>query len=117
MTSAEPLSQGSAFDPPRPPRNLGVLCAKPFLGLRSVPAKMTWVQGVVAYVIIWWLVIFAVLPFGVRPATRDDIGHAAGAPANPRLWLKAGVTTLVATAVWLGFYAVVASDLIPLREP
>lgn len=78
---------------------------------------MTWVQGVVAYVIIWWLVVFAVLPFGVRPLARDDIGHAAGAPANPRLALKAAVTTLLAAAIWLGFYALVNSDLIPLREP
>jgi predicted secreted protein len=78
---------------------------------------MTWVQGVVAYTIIWWLVIFAVLPFGVRPLDKGDIGHAAGAPANPRLWLKAGITTVLATVIWLGFYALVASDLISLREP
>jgi predicted secreted protein len=78
---------------------------------------MTWVQGVVAYVIIWWLVIFAVLPFGVRPVPESDIGHAAGAPANPRLWLKAGITTLIAAAFWLGLYALVQSDLIDLRAP
>ena len=78
---------------------------------------MTWVQGVVAYAIIWWLVIFAVLPFGVRPAAKDDIGYAAGAPANPRLWLKAGITTVGAAVIWLGFYALVASDLISFREP
>ncbi len=78
---------------------------------------MTWVQGIVAYVIIWWVVIFAVLPFGVRPAPKDDPGHAAGAPADPRLWLKAGVTTLVAALIWLGFYAVAQSDLISFRAP
>lgn len=79
--------------------------------------SMTWVQGVVAYVIIWWLVIFAVLPFGVRPSAKGDIGHAAGAPENPRLWLKAGVTTLVAAAIWLGFYVLVNSGLISFRQP
>jgi predicted secreted protein len=78
---------------------------------------MTWVQGVVAYTIIWWLVIFAVLPFGIRPLDKTDIGYAAGAPANPRLWLKAGITTVIAAVVWLGFYALVASDLISFREP
>jgi predicted secreted protein len=76
---------------------------------------MSWPQAVVAYVIIWWVVIFAVLPFGVRPTETGDVGHAAGAPANPRLWLKAGVTTLVAAVIWLGFYALVNSDLISFR--
>jgi predicted secreted protein len=78
---------------------------------------VTWVQGIVAYVVIWWVVIFAVLPFGVRPTEEGDPGYAAGAPANPRLWLKAGVTTLVATLIWLGFYTIVSLNLISFREP
>jgi len=78
---------------------------------------MSWFQGIVAYIIIWWMVLFAVLPFGVRPLEKGDIGHAAGAPANPRLWLKAGVTTLVAGLLWLGFYALATSGLISFRQP
>ena len=74
-------------------------------------------QGVVAYIIIWWMVLFAVLPFGIRPTEKGDIGHAAGAPANPRLWLKAGITTLVAAAIWVGFYFLATSDLISFRQP
>ena len=76
---------------------------------------MSWVQGIVAYILIWWVVILAVLPFGVRPVAKGDPGHAAGAPAKPRLWLKAAVTTLVASVIWLGFYAVVKADLISFR--
>jgi predicted secreted protein len=78
---------------------------------------MNWVEGVVAYVIIWWVVIFAVLPFGVRPALKGDPGYAAGAPANPRLVLKAAVTTAVATLIWLGLYAAVRNNLIDFRAP
>ena len=78
---------------------------------------MTWVQGVVAYAVIWWVVIFAVLPFGIRPTEEGDIGHAAGAPANPRLWFKAGVTTLVAAVLWLGLFLLVNSNLISFRQP
>jgi predicted secreted protein len=76
---------------------------------------MTWVQGIVAYVVIWWVVIFAVLPFGIRPADEGDIGHAAGAPANPRLWFKAGVTTVVAAVLWVGLFLLVKSDLLSFR--
>jgi predicted secreted protein len=78
---------------------------------------MNWVQGVVAYVIIWWVVIFAVLPFGIERAPEGDPGYASGAPAHPRLWLKAGVTTLIAAVLWLAFYAVVGSNLISFRPP
>jgi predicted secreted protein len=78
---------------------------------------MNWFEATVAYVIIWWVVLFAILPIGVRPTEPGDIGHAAGAPANPRLWFKAGLTTLVAAVVWLGFFAVVNSGLISFRQP
>ncbi len=76
---------------------------------------MTWLQGIVAYVVIWWVVIFAVLPFGIRPAEEGDIGHAAGAPTNPRLWFKAGITTLVAAVLWVGLLLLVTSNLISFR--
>jgi predicted secreted protein len=76
---------------------------------------MTWVQGIVAYVVIWWVVVFAVLPFGIRPVEEADIGHAAGAPANPRLWFKAGVTTVIAAVLWLGLFLLVNSDLVSFR--
>jgi len=76
---------------------------------------MNWFEGIVAYVVIWWVVLFAVLPFGVRPAPEGDPGHAAGAPANPRLALKAAVTTLIAAFIWLGLYAAVRANLINFR--
>ena len=76
---------------------------------------MTWFEGVVAYVIIWWVVIFAVLPFGVRPLPKGDPGHAAGAPAHPRLALKVAVTTVVAALIWLGLFAAVRANLVSFR--
>ena len=78
---------------------------------------MNWFTGIAAYVVIWWVVIFAVLPFGIRPTDEGDLGHAAGAPANPRLWFKAGVTTLVAAVLWLALFLLVNSNLISFREP
>jgi predicted secreted protein len=78
---------------------------------------MNWFEAVASFVVIWWVVLFAVLPFGVRPLEKGDIGHAAGAPANPRLWVKAGITTLVAIVVWLGVFALVSSNLIQFRQP
>jgi predicted secreted protein len=77
---------------------------------------MNWFIAVAAYVIIWWVVIFAVLPFGVQHAEKADPGHAAGAPANPRLLLKAGITSLIAAVIWLGFFLAVQHDLVNFRS-
>jgi predicted secreted protein len=78
---------------------------------------MSWPIGIAAYVVIWWLVIFAVLPFGVRPSAEGEPGHDAGAPANPRLKLKAAITTGVAAIIWLLVYWAVESDLVDFRGP
>ena len=59
------------------------------------------------YFIIWWITLFAVLPFGLKTqAEAGEIvpGTHASAPATPRIALVAGVTTLIATLVFAGFY-------------
>lgn len=78
---------------------------------------MGWVPGIVVYVIIWWVVIFAVLPFGIRPVEEGDIGHAAGAPSNPRLLLKAAVTTAISAVIWVGVYWAISIGLVNFRAP
>jgi len=76
---------------------------------------MSWPIGIAAYVVIWWVVIFAVLPFGVRASEEGDPGHAAGAPAQPHLLVKALVTTGIATVLWLALYWAVQHDLMNFR--
>nr|WP_051661359.1 DUF1467 family protein [Bosea sp. 117] len=54
------------------------------------------------YFIVWWTVIFAVLPFGVRSQHEEgDIaeGTEPGAPARPLLLRKVIVTTIIATVI------------------
>jgi predicted secreted protein len=67
---------------------------------------VTWTSSIVLFVIIWWLVFFAVLPWGIRRAGDEALGHDAGAPLRPRLVLKAAITTGIAAllcgvAYWL----------------
>lgn len=67
---------------------------------------MTWTSAIVMLVIIWWMVFFAVLPWGIRRAGDEALGHDAGAPARARIGLKAVVTTgitliLFGVAFWL----------------
>ncbi|MCG8543858.1 MAG: DUF1467 family protein [Alphaproteobacteria bacterium] len=77
---------------------------------------MTWFTGILIYLVIWWLALFAVLPWGNRPPDNPEAGHATSAPEKPRLGLKFAVTTVVAAVVWLGLWAVMESDLITFRE-
>jgi predicted secreted protein len=63
------------------------------------------VAGALAvYFVIWWTVLFAVLPFGVRSqAETGEItqGTEPGAPALPGLLRKALITTAIAAVVFV----------------
>ncbi len=74
------------------------------------------VSGVAVFVIVWWVVLFAVLPWGVRPPEEAEPGMAESAPTRPRIRLKFLVTTALAVVIWLVVFAVVESDLISFRE-
>ena len=78
---------------------------------------MTWFTGVVVYVLIWWIVLFAVLPIGTHPVEEPDATTGwRGAPARPRLLMKVIVTTLVATVVWFGAWLLISSDYVSFRH-
>lgn len=79
---------------------------------------MNWISGIAIYLVVWWLSLFLVLPWGVRPIEAHDVakGHAAGAPQRPRLWVKMAVTSLVAAILWLAVYYVVTTGAIMVRE-
>ena len=62
---------------------------------------MHWFTAFVLYVIIWWTVLFAVLPFGTRPlADADQATGWRGAPERPMMVRKFIATTLVAAVLW-----------------
>ncbi len=69
---------------------------------------MTLASGIAIYFIVWWVVLFAVLPFGVRNAHEAGEavgeGHESGAPVNPMLWKKIIWTTIAASVVFAFIY-------------
>jgi predicted secreted protein len=73
------------------------------------------VTGIVVYVIIWWTVLFAVLPWGVHVPDKVETVNAESAPERPHLWMKALATTLIAAVIWIGFYFLQRSNLISFR--
>ena len=76
---------------------------------------MSWISAIAVYVVIWWVVLFAVLPWGVRVPEKTEPGFATSAPEQPRLWTKAAVTSGIAAVLWLITYLVVSSDLVSFR--
>lgn len=65
--------------------------------------------GLALYFVIWWILLFAVLPFGVRSQVESGEvvqGSEPGAPAFPALREKAIWTTLVASIVLIVVAAV-----------
>jgi predicted secreted protein len=77
---------------------------------------MGWVSGIVVYILIWWVALFAVLPWGARRAEQPLPGTVESAPDKPMLLRKALATTIVAAVLWGGVEALVLSDLISFHE-
>jgi predicted secreted protein len=78
---------------------------------------MGWFTGTVLYILIWWTVLFAVLPFGTRPISDADAATGwRGAPERPLLLRKVIATTLVSAVVWVGAYALISSDYLSFRH-
>ena len=76
---------------------------------------MTWFGTAVIFAIVWWLVLFMVLPFGAAPPEKVEPGMATSAPAKPRLAVKMGITTVVAAVVTAMIVWLIDSGLIHLR--
>lgn len=73
---------------------------------------MSWFTGILLYVLIWWVVLFMVLPWGAKPPDEPEPGHEPGAPARPMLLRKVAATTLLAAVVWLAVYAGIEFELV-----
>ncbi len=71
------------------------------------------------YFIIWWVVLFAVLPWGIRSQAESGQiirGSDPGAPAVPHLAAKLVWTTGVACAVFVLCYVIYVNRLLSLDD-
>jgi predicted secreted protein len=72
---------------------------------------------VATFFLIWWVVLFAVLPWGVQSQQESGDttpGTDPGAPVVPKLGRKLLWTTLVAGLLFAAFYIVAANHLVSI---
>jgi predicted secreted protein len=73
--------------------------------------------GIAIFFLIWWIVLFAVLPWGVRSQHEEGAiapGTDPGAPAMPRLKRTLVWTTIVSVVVFAACYVVYVDRLVTL---
>jgi predicted secreted protein len=75
---------------------------------------MGWASGIAVYFVVWWTVLFAVLPWGIQ---TDEATGQIGAPMAPMLKKKAIATTVVSSLIWLAIYLTITyTDLLSFRH-
>ncbi len=59
------------------------------------------------YFVIWWVVLFCVLPLNIRSQSESGqvtAGTEPGAPVSPQLGRKAVLTSIIALVVFIAVY-------------
>lgn len=75
--------------------------------------------AIAIYVVLWWTVLFAVLPIGVRTQGEDGSvvpGTPESAPTAPRLIRVVLLTTLISGLLFGAAWAAVRYGLIDLTQ-
>jgi predicted secreted protein len=81
---------------------------------------MAWTTAAAIYFLIWWVVLFAVLPFGIRNPAEEGVtveaGHDPGAPTALGMRKKLIWTTAITTVLFAVFWVVYTYRLVSLKD-
>ena len=71
----------------------------------------------VIYIIIWWIVFFAILPIDVnRTKTVKIDGEDPGSPENPKILKKFIYCTLITTIIFTIIFLLIKFEYLNLRN-
>lgn len=76
---------------------------------------MNWVSGLALFVMIWWTLLFIVLPWGVGKPDRPVLGSMPGAPQRHHMLARVLINTALTVLIWLGLYLVIELSGISFR--
>lgn len=72
--------------------------------------------SVIVYLLVFWTVLFTVLPWGNRAKDTPEVGMAGSAPANPRIKKKFIITFIVSTVIWVIIQTLIYFEIIDFYE-
>lgn len=61
---------------------------------------MTIFTSIIVFMLVFWTVLFAVLPWGNRGPSKYEEGMAGSAPINPRIKQKFIITFCISVVIW-----------------
>ena len=71
----------------------------------------------VIYIIIWWIIFFAILPIDVNREKPIKIeGEDAGSPENPKMLKKFIYCTSITTIIFIIIYLLIKFEYLNLRN-
>ena len=74
---------------------------------------MSWVSIAAIYFILWWIVLFATLPFGLKTQDEEEdvtLGTVSSAPKGPHM-LRAFLRTTIVSAIIFGVFYLITVGL------
>lgn len=77
---------------------------------------MNIVTGIVVFIIIWWLTLFMVLPWGVSRTENPEAGHDHGAPQRPMIFRKILITTGITAVAFATLYVFIDAEILSLQD-
>ena len=71
----------------------------------------------IIYIIIWWIIFFAILPIDVerRKLTKGE-GEDPGSPENPKMLKKFIYCTVITTILFILIYSLMKFEYLNLRN-
>ena len=78
------------------------------------------ITGAVVFLLIWWVLIFTMLPIGVR--SQEETGEVVpgsepGAPASANLTRKMWWTTSITSVIWIVYFFIIQSGILAQLTP
>ena len=62
--------------------------------------------SIILFLLIWWLLLFIVLPLNISDTAEKIVegGNDTGAPSNPQIFKKFLITTIISIIIWSIMY-------------
>ena len=71
----------------------------------------------IIYIIIWWIIFFAILPIDVERKKMIKVeGEDPGSPENPKMWKKFIYCTVITTILFIIIYLLMKFEYLNLRN-